>query len=248
MRRWYGKFRIALTLLPFAAAAAGAPGITSAAVDRFSAEGTTLEVLQKFVASGAFKGVLGFENLGPAKQVSLFNAGPNVGAVLSAITIQDTRYRVVEGQSPDLVEILAVDATAPGHEILDHRVASFDLEADDWPANIITRLDWYSRDLNEYLTRRFAAGGGQTPTGGSAGSILSGNVTPPHFSIHLKNASVRDILNAASLATLQMHSQALRESPSVRPMVSPLSWEFRFRSAAGLSYSEWIGEIFRWLN
>jgi hypothetical protein len=23
---------------------------------------------------------------------------------------------------------------------------------------------------------------------------------------------------------------------------------FRFRSAAGLSYSEWIGEIFRWLN
>jgi hypothetical protein len=242
LSRIFATLCIELTVLAPAIPVLFAQRITSAPIDSFSATGPTGEVLRDLLESGKFRGVLGFENLGPAEPIAILSPGPDVGAVLGAIVIQDRRYRVVEVENEDLVEIIAADARAPGHEILEHRIANFDLEADDWPSNILVgKLDWYSHDLNDYLTQAFAAGGGIRQSGSPA-SILSGNIRPPHLSLHLKNVTIREILNAVSLLSLRM-SRAGRT-----PGVYPMSWEFRYRSPTGLYYSEWLREIFRALN
>jgi hypothetical protein len=200
--------------------------------------------VRKLISSAGAGGVFGFENLGPSSErpVSLLSPGPDVGAVLRAICDQDRRYRVVETNSADMVNILPADGRARGHDVLEHRLPRFDLEADEWPQNLIRDLAGYSTDLHVYLSAVYFRTGGHDARKGQAGSILTGNAKPPHFSIHLENPTVRDILNSISLQTYRAVGEV---STPVQKLVRPTSWEFDFSEPGDQSYLDWVTRLFR---
>jgi len=226
--------------------APAAQGVISAPVREFFAAGPTDEVMRKLIRSASSAGAFGFENLGPSSQplVSVLSPGPDVGAVLRAICDRD-RYKVVGTGSADVVNILPADGGARGHDVLEHRLPKLDLEADEWPHNLITGLAGHSPDLHAYLSAVYFRAGGHDPAGGPQVSGMTGDVQPPHFSIHLANPTVRDVLNSISLQSLQAYRAIGPASTPGQKLVRPTSWELDFSAPGDKSYLAWVTSLFR---
>jgi len=235
----------ALLLGPISAPAA--QGIISAPVREFFAEGPTDEVIRKLVKSANLAGVFGFENLGPSSRppISVLSPGPDLGAALRAICDQDPRYKLIDAGSADMVNILPADSRARGHNVLEHRLPRFDLEADEWPHNLIIGLAGHSPDLHAYLSAAYAQAGGHDPAGGLQVSGMRGDVQPPHFSIHLDNPTVRDVLNSISLQSLQAYRAIGPASTPGQRLVRPTGWEFDFSDPGDKPYLAWVTWLFR---
>jgi hypothetical protein len=224
-----------------------AQGVISVPIREFFAAGPTDEVVRKLVRSASPDGAVGFENLGPSSRqpVSVLSPGPDLGAVFRAICERDPRYKVVETGSADMVNILPADGHARGHDVLEHRLPRFDLEADGWPYNLITSLAGQSPDLHAYLSAVYFRAGGHDPAGGLQVSGLTGDVKPPHFSIHLDNPTVRDVLNSISLQSIQAYRAIGPSSTTGQKLVRPTGWEFDFSEPGDKPYLAWVTWLFR---
>jgi hypothetical protein len=235
----------ALLLAPMSAPAA--QGLISAPVHEFFAAGPTDEVVRKLVKSASLEGVFGFESLGPSSRppISVFSPGPDIGAALRAVCGQDPRYKVIDTGSADMVNILAADGRARGHDVLERRLPRFDLEADEWPHNLIIGLAGYSPDLHAYLSAAYFQAGGHDAAGGLQVSGMRGDVKPPHFSIHLESPTVREILNSISLQSLQMYRAIGPASTPGQRLVRPTGWEFDFSEPGDKPYPAWVTRLFR---
>jgi hypothetical protein len=86
---------------------------------------------------------------------------------------------------------------------------------------LIRSIDRYAPELRDYLNwklREFWARTG--PPGAFPGSVLSGDAPAPRVRMHLRNLTIREILNAIVLYTSD-HRDALGFS-------FPLSWKYEF--------------------
>ncbi len=232
-------------------------GLLNTRVSHFEATGSTCEVVRALVRSlsiqGIFKGVFGFENVAalPQRNISLASNGQDLATLLDGIARQDPRLKISGIANPQIVNLLATDTSARGHDVLEFRLTRLDIEADISSEHLIARLPEYSSELNGYLLQSFKRNGGTEPRSG-AGSGLHGNAKLPHFSIHLKSVSVREALNAIALESFRMYLAIGRDPRMVsRPddlVIWPTGWEFHFVEPAGMSYDGWLREIFRPLN
>jgi hypothetical protein len=234
-----------LLLGPISALAA--QGVISTPVQEFFAAGPTEEVVRKLIKSASLGGVFGFENLGPSSRppISVLSPGPDLGAVLRVICSQDPRYKVIDTGSADMVNILAADSRARGHEVLEHRLPRFDLEADEWPHNLIIGLAGHSPELHAYLSAAYFQAGGHDPAGGPQVSGMTGDVKPPHFSVHLEKPTVRDVLNSISLQSLEAYRAIGAASTPGQRLVRPIGWEFDFSEPGDKPYLAWVTWLFR---
>ncbi|QOY88316.1 hypothetical protein [Paludibaculum fermentans] len=154
----------------------------------------------------------------------------------------------METGNPHLVNLLAADAGGPGRAILDFKLSKFDVETDASPEDLVVTLPTYSADLNDYLTKVFTAGGG-SPGGGAVITGI-GNANPPHFSIHRKNLTVRDALNAIAAESYRLYvANGCRDPRLVSDhnelSFGPTGWEFHYVPPAGMGYPQWVWTIFR---
>ncbi len=229
-----------------------AQGLIYAPVSKFVRTGSTADVIRDLVRStrgeGVFAGVVGLENLGDTGHiVSVAGIKTDIGTVLRTICGQDGSYEIVQSEEPELINLLARDSKVPGHEVLAFRIPTLDIEADVWPENLIRNLSDYSRPLAVYLFSVYLRLGGSTEPSG-AGAGFSGNARIPHFSIHLKNVSVREALNAISLESFRMY-QAIGVDPRLvstpdQLRVTPMGWEYQLLDPSGIPFGTWSHEIF----
>jgi hypothetical protein len=228
----------------------GAQGLISLPLPEFRETGPTTQVIKKLARAAYGKGLIGFESLeDPERGIFVAISGADFGTALRTICVQDPRYKLVETDSPDLVNLLPAGDRSRGHKILEFRIPKLDIEADDLPENLIVKLAVYSPELWKYLLQVYLSEGGLDPHQPGAGGGFSGNAKLPHYSIHLTNTSVKDLLNEIALESLRIKRANPRKKtgPSTPDelYVSVTGWEFRFVDPRSMSFYPWIFKIFR---
>jgi hypothetical protein len=246
-------FLPALALLPAPVLAAEARKVVDVPVSFFSESGSTAEVVSKLVRDSFLQGVFGFENVGgSARPISVTMGETSVGFVLREICRQDARYEVVETGDPEIVNLLASDSRSPGHPVLDFRMPRLDVEISELTENVISMLPDFSPELREYLTKVYLQAGGKIMTESGAIAGMAGNARLPHFSIHLKDVSVREALNSIAVQSFRLYQAAGRDPRMIHTpdefVVVPSGWELEFRSPGDMSLARWMREIFKYLE
>jgi hypothetical protein len=219
----------------------------------FSASGSTAEVVRKLARASFLQGVYGFENVeGSAQQIAVTASDTSAGSVLREICRQDPRYQVVETGDPEIVDLMASDERSPGHRVLEFRIPRLDIEATALSEDLITRLADYSPELRAYLMRVYVQAGGKTTAEPGAVGGMAASARLPHFSIHLKDVSVREALNSIAAQSFRLYKAAGRDPRVVHTAdelaVAPSGWEFDFQSPKDLSFARWTRAIFRFLE
>lgn len=135
-------------------------------------------------------------------------------------------YEVI---SSHMINIYPIGAKSDPTDLLNTRIAKFDAVDVD-PGGILTRPADFIPELAALLRPKTSAGSEQG--GGVVGSILRSNVT---ITLHMKNTTVRQILNAASEAMEQLppdHQPIgwgyLYEPDPASPVGGKHSWAFLF--------------------
>ena len=233
-------------------AACMAQEFMSVQIGHFEGLGETTEVVRKLVRSTYLKGVVGFESLDDVGRINVNIANADFGAALRAICSEDRRYRTVTTGSAHVVNILAAEPFGRGREILDFQIPKLDIEIDEWPENLITRLADYSPTLWSFLREVYLRNGGVYVDPPGAGAVFYGNAKRPHFSIHLVKASVRDALNVIAAQSFEIYrtigvDPGLVATPD-QLRVAPTGWELRFLEPRDMAFYAWLYRIFRVLR
>ncbi|MFN7993396.1 MAG: hypothetical protein U0Q18_07330 [Bryobacteraceae bacterium] len=233
---------------------AGEPAtVTDLPLEGFSKSGSTAELVKDLARAIALRGLIGFENVGDTgPSISIRASDITSGAILQEISSQDHRYRLLDTGHSTIVNLVAVDASTPGHGILELRLSRVDVDLEDWPENVISSLPYFAPDLLQYLNLVFIREGGVEDQGGSPGAGMRINLTPPHFRLHLTNVTVREALNAIAAQSFDLY-RANGHDPrffSKPPTVAfyPAGWEFRYRSPKGMSFERWWRGMFNSLE
>ena len=73
----------------------------------FRETGPTTQVIKKLARAAYGKGLIGLESLDdPERGIFVATSGADFGTALRTICVQDPRYKLVETDSPDLVDLL----------------------------------------------------------------------------------------------------------------------------------------------
>ena len=213
----------------------GAP-ILAVPVSSFEVrEASMAEALRKLRDSDVARVVIGFERIPHAAgsrgvPITLSLRDTTVGGVVRRLCQADARYEyeVIKGQ---MVEVRPTWATADPRDLLNMRIRHYAIDADAEPEQVITSVPEDAPELRRFLARkrhRWAQEAGVSE-GGSAGSILSGNMTPPRFSLNLRDVTVRQILDAISLKSIRMFETGKYNAANGTPLRSgPVGWQYDF--------------------
>jgi hypothetical protein len=215
-----------------------------ASVTQFQERGSFEDVLSKLavqIRPVVLVGFLKAEGSGQKITVSVDHA--TVGDVLRRMCLQDKRYRIVTGTSPHVVNILPQEPGSRGMELLRVRLAQFDMVTDDWPQNLHMRVVEFSPSLSAYLHKWYQLESPLKAPAGSPGANMAGTVSPPRVEIHLKNASVLEVMNAVSEWTLRLSSA---KDGSVPPDMTiwPVGWRCQIPQTDQFTFEFWSHAIF----
>lgn len=201
--------------------------ILSMGIKSFTVKNADMEeALRTLSGHGVSRIVIGFERIphyegqaGPRMSLDLTNT--TVEKILHRLCEEDQRYeyRPVAGE---MVDIFPKGSLDNPDDLLSVKVREYRVDRPEWPGGVITTIAQDAPELKELLERKkqeWLKKRGGLP-GGSPGSILSGNGIPPRFVLHLKNVTVRQILNAISLESVRMFKNGNVYAPS--------GWEYDF--------------------
>ncbi len=183
--------------------------------------------------------VIGFERLphpegekeGP---ISLVFANATVADILQHFCRADPRYeyKATEGL---MVDVRPKGATEDPTDLLNVRVRDYNIDANVTAMQAIARIDQDAPELRDFLRRKHEEWMEKTDRqpGGSPGSIVSGNMPPPRFALHLQDVTVRQILDAISLKDTEAFIQVLKEGKRFDAQGkwtrdTPTGWEYDF--------------------
>jgi hypothetical protein len=148
---------------------------------------------------------------GKQPNVSLeLEPGSTLGSALRQIFRQlpNYEYRVV---SPHLINVQPVGAEKNAQDILNIRVEDFDVVGEQ-PSSLLSAPQFFIAQLRQRLAPPNV---GPPHPGGTAGPIMRGS--GPGVTLHLRNVTIRELLNAVSEGTESFPAQ-----------YSPLGWFYSF--------------------
>jgi hypothetical protein len=187
--------------------------------------------------------VIGFERIPHiegerGRPITLAVADATVGEVVRRLCQADPRYeyQVVENSvvQPDLkgamIEIRPRGALNDTTDLLNIRVRDYKVDANIAPETAIEHIHEDAPELREFLYRKaeeWVERTGRHPA--AFGSILSGNMVPPRFTLHLQDVTVRQILDEISMRSIQMFKEGPNFDSSGRGLRSgPTGWQYDF--------------------
>lgn len=208
------------------------------------------EALLKLRVSDVPHVVIGFERIphpeaekgGP---ISLAIRDGRLGDVAERLCQADPRYEyeVISGL---MIDIRPKGAAKDLNDLLNIKVRDYKVDANILADSAIERINEDAPELREFLYRKveeWAKRTGEHP--GTLGSILSGNMLPPRFTLELHNVTVRQILDAISMKSIEMFKEGPDFDSSGRGVKwGPTGWEYDFvihpNAATGLDgYPKW---------
>lgn len=190
------------------------------------------EALRRLIGDRGWTIVVGFEEIArpasgafDAPRITLRLEQGTVRDVLTGICSQDPRYVFTEEEEGVINVRPAVEA-AEAQAILGMRLSRVDIDVLDWPFNLPARAREFAPELEAYLQMRAADYRVRTSAqlAGAPGGNMRTDVAPPRIEIHLRETTVRGMLNAIAAYTLT-HPMSDKARNIV---VEPTGWEFRF--------------------
>jgi hypothetical protein len=216
----------------------GSPkNILTEPIDGFSAKGDINAVIKEIANRIRREGVLGFaRSLESTRIISITQESGTVGDVLDKLVQENPGYKIVKTSDPQIINILS-DTRKESQNPLDLQIKQFDMAIDDWPQNWYMRLPEFCPEVSRHLRQRYT---GRIQSDG-AGANLEGNVRPPHVEFHLRNVSVRDILNTLAKKSIELS----REKDGIAPgTLFPVGWEYFLPETDDGSFESWQRRVF----
>jgi hypothetical protein len=205
----------------------------SASVLNVSVEEYSLHEAEMPEALGILRGkdpqriLIGFETIKdhpksqPVLIRSLHLRNHTVGQILQRLCGEDPRYAFEVMNDSRIVNVYLTNARSDPRNLLNVRVSRFDVDGHVHPQTLIRSIDRYAPELGDYLDQKRREHWARTGLPRAfPGSVLSGDAPAPKVSIHLRDLTIREILNAIVLYTSD-HRHALGFS-------FPLSWKYEF--------------------
>ena len=230
---------------PASTTSASPASILAVPVKTFKVEHANMaEALLKLRSSDVSRIVIGFERI-PHREgekgspISLAVADTTLGEIVQLLCQADPRYEyhVIEGRtisanlSGSMIEVRPKGAAHDPGDILSTRVRDYSINDTITPEAAIERVREDVPELRDFLRRKrieWIEKTGRQP-GGSPGSIMSGNMPPPPFILELSNVTVRQILDAISLKSIEMFQHGNNYDSEGRQLRSgPVGWEYDF--------------------
>jgi hypothetical protein len=204
--------------------------------------------------------VIGFERVPHAEgeeggHMSLAVTDTTLGEVVRRLCQADPRYeyQVVQGAfvRPDLegsmIEVYPRGALEDPTDLLNIRVREYKVDANITADAVFQHLGEDVPELRDFLRLKrdqwLKERGPQR--GGSIGPIMSGNMLPPRFTLHLHDVTLRQILDAISTKSIEMFKEGPDFDSSGRGVKwAPTGWEYDFvidpNAGTGLGgYPKW---------
>jgi hypothetical protein len=180
--------------------------------------------------------LLGLEKArGNRTDISLELKGVTVGEVLRQLCKSGPRY-TYEFIGDSLINVFPLKAKEDTSNLLNIRVKHSVIKEKRMPLDLIPRVPDFAPELSRYLEQKAQehAKSSGSPYG-TVGARTSGDMDP-QVTLEFRNMTVREILNAISLYSIQLSRQQL--------FLKPVSWEYEFvvdsSAATGLGgYPEW---------
>jgi hypothetical protein len=191
--------------------------------------------------------LIGFEEVAhregeKTESLSLSTNKVTVGDILNQLCRQSQRYtyEIVAGS---IIHVYPAHTESSGPDLLGIRVRDFAVEGRMLPAAMIVRMGEFAPELASYLDQRKSehySHGSVAPS--SPGAIGHGNMDP-EVSLQLQDKTVREILNAVVLYSVQLRSKTPADSTGNR--LPTTSWIYEFiidpNAATGLGGTpRWI--------
>lgn len=210
--------------------------IVDVPVKSFEVEDTSMaEALFKLRSSDVSHVVIGFERV-PHKEgndesgpISLKLADTTIGKVVKRLCQADPRYeyKVITGQmispklSGSMIEVRPKGAAKDPNDLLNMEIGHYHIDKNMGAGGAIDGIDEDAKELREFLYRKTVEWSKRTGIWpGSPGSIVSGNMPPPRFTLDLRDVTVRQILDAISLKSIQRFKEGKN--------YGPVGWEYEF--------------------
>lgn len=205
--------------------------VLSEIVESFQVQDSTMEEALRKLRQHDFARILvGLEKIAhreseKTESLSLSTNSATVGQILEQLCQQSKQYQyeVIEG---GVIYVHPAHADSDPLGLLNIKITDFSVEGKMAPAAVIERIGELAPELasyldakkNEYYSRR-----GIVP--GFPGAILHGNMDPA-VDLHLRNMTVRQILNAVVLYSRQLSDQTPPDIGGNK--IPPTSWIYEF--------------------
>lgn len=169
--------------------------------------------------------VIGFESI-PHREgesggpISLTLDDTTLGEAVRLLCQADPRYeyKVIESS---MIDVGPKYATSNTEDLLNMKIRHYHISARIGAAEAIQHIAQDAPELREFLYRKAREWAEKTGTlTGSPGSNISGNMPPPFFTVDLDEVTVRQILNAISLKSIEMFKQGKN--------YAPVGWKYEF--------------------
>ena len=206
--------------------------VLSEIVESFDVQNSTMEEALRTLRQHDFAKILiGFEKIAHGEgertdSLSVSIKRATVGEILEQLCQQSKRYQyeVIEG---GIIYVHPVQAESDPLGLLNIRISDFAVQGKMVPAAIIVRIGEFAPELSSYLARKkseYYSRRGVLP--GSPGATLHGNMDP-EVNLHLRNVTVREILNATVLYSVRLRDETPADWTGNKPPITT-SWIFEF--------------------
>ncbi len=169
--------------------------------------------------------VIGFEQVPAVRahdgvHITISLKNESAEHIVRRLCLADPRYEysVIDGQ---MIEVRPKGAIHDPKDLLNTRVRDYRVDGDFSAAQLIENITEDAPELGYFLRRSQEQRAARTGrASGSPGSIISGNMSSPRFTLHIRNATVRQILDAISLRSIEMFRDGKNFGPT--------GWEYVF--------------------
>lgn len=224
------------------------PNVLSTKVGSLTLKNATMEdALRALRATNQDQILIGFEAIPhrrDERQESLSGSFSNatVGDILGALCRQGARY-TYEVIDHVLIHVYPLPSYGYTQNLLDMRIHDFSVQGAMLPAAVIVQIGDLAPELSSYIATKqrdyYKSRGVQQAF---PGVTLSGNMDP-QIEFHMQDATVREILNAVVLYSLELNKNSKPDWTGNK--LAPTSWIYDFTidpsAPTGLGgYPKWI--------
>jgi hypothetical protein len=207
------------------------PSVMSYSVSTYTVHDATMEeALRALRATNPNQILIGFERFPHRRnesetKLSLSLSNATVEEILTALCKNDSRYVYAISDSR-VIQVHPRNSSTDPPDLLNLPVHDFSVEETMTPAAVISRIGELAPELSSYLAdkkRDYYAQRGILPS--SPGALMHGNMDP-QLKIHLRDVTVRQILNAIVSYSYELYETAKPDWTGNKQ--APTSWIYDF--------------------
>jgi hypothetical protein len=172
--------------------------------------------------------LIGFEKAdGADARVTVSYEGAPVDEIVRAMCLQDGRYTYSIAPDARVLHVFPVHPNPLLKGLLDLRLSRVDISTDGWPYSLMTKLPDLVPPVRDYLAAVYRQITSLKEQPALPGFSMSTDVRPPHIELHLSNLTVRDLLDALALKSLEAAPSYDRQvAPGVTILtMQPTGWK-----------------------